>query len=156
MGVFELFGLRVPRGEGRFFAGIRSIVKTLLRSNLPLPTFLRPFYRALYHLHFLILYACRWTLNYFYREPAFRSRCTSVGRNLHLWLMPDVTGHAEIHIGNDVNLFGFLEAERIASSSSAVPTFCSAEDACKTSDRLVSLFAAPDRVLCFFPSPVGG
>ena len=108
MGVFEQFGLRVRRGEGWFFGGIRSIVKKMLRSNLPLPTFLRPFYRALYHLHFLILYACRWTLNYFYREPAFRSRCTSVGRNLHLWLMPDVTGHAEIHIGNDVNLFGFL------------------------------------------------
>ena len=108
MGVFEQFGLNIRRGEGWFFGGIGSIVKAMLRSNLPLPSFLRPFYRALYHLHFLILYACRWTLNYVYREPAFRSRCTSVGHNLHLWLMPDVTGHAEIHIGNDVNLFGFL------------------------------------------------
>jgi acetyltransferase-like isoleucine patch superfamily enzyme len=108
MGVFEQFGLKVRRGEGWFFGGIRSTVKAMLRSNLPLPSFLRPFFRALYHLHFVILYAGRWTLNYFYREPAFRSRCTSVGRNLHLWLMPDVTGHAEIHIGNDVNLFGFV------------------------------------------------
>jgi len=31
-----------------------------------------------------------------------------VGRNLHLWLMPDVTGHPKIYIGNDVNLFGHL------------------------------------------------
>jgi acetyltransferase-like isoleucine patch superfamily enzyme len=108
MGIFEQFGLKVRRGEGWFFRNLRSILKHMLRSNLPLPSFLRPFYRGLYHLHFLILYAFRWTLNYFYREPAFRSRCTSVGRNLHLWLMPDVTGHAEIHIGNDVNLFGHL------------------------------------------------
>ncbi len=31
-----------------------------------------------------------------------------MGRNLHLWLLPDVTGHPEIYIGNDVNLFGHL------------------------------------------------
>jgi acetyltransferase-like isoleucine patch superfamily enzyme len=108
MGFVEQFGLKLRRGDGWFFSTLRRVVKGLLRSNLPLPSFLRPFYRGLYHLHFLILYAFRWTLNYFYREPAFRSRCTSVGRNLHLWLMPDISGHAEIRIGNDVNLFGHL------------------------------------------------
>lgn len=79
-----------------------------MHSNLPVPFFLRPLYRALYGLHFGILFTCRWALNYFYREPAFRARCTSVGRNLHLWLLPDVRGHAKIYIGNDVNLFGHL------------------------------------------------
>jgi hypothetical protein len=53
--------------------------------------------------------------------------------------------------------FGFLPGElRTASSSSAVPMFCSAPAACKTSDRLPSLFSAPDRGLCFLPCPVGG
>jgi acetyltransferase-like isoleucine patch superfamily enzyme len=80
----------------------------MLHSNLPLPGFLKPFYRTLYQAHFLVKYAFRWALNYFYREPAFRSRCTQVGRNLHLWLMPDVSGHTKIYIGNDVNLFGHL------------------------------------------------
>ncbi len=106
MGLIETFGLKIRRGDGWFFRALRSIAKGMLHSNLPVPPFLRPFYRTLYHLHFLVLYGFRWTLNYFYREPAFRSRCASVGRNLHLWLMPDVTGHTEIHIGNDVNLFG--------------------------------------------------
>lgn len=108
MGVFDDLTLRIRRGDNRFFAGIRKVAKGMLRSNLPLPRFLRPFYRLLYQLHFLALYAFRWALNYFYREPAFRSRCTQVGRNLHVWLMPDVTGHVEIYIGNDVNLFGHI------------------------------------------------
>src|SRR5207244_650924 len=55
------------------------------------------------------------------------------------------------------SLFGFLDgADASASSSSAVPTFCRASVACRTSDRLFNLFAAPERGLCFFPSPVGG
>jgi acetyltransferase-like isoleucine patch superfamily enzyme len=108
MAVFEQIGLKIRRGEGWFFRTVRRVLKTMLHSNLPVPAFLRPFYRGLYHLHFVVIYAFRWTINYFYCEPAFRSRCTSVGRNLHLWMMPDVTGHAEIYIGNDVNIFGHV------------------------------------------------
>ncbi|HZS55429.1 MAG TPA: acyltransferase [Bryobacteraceae bacterium] len=108
MSFFEQISLKVRRGEGPFYGGIRKVAKGLLHSNLPLPGFLRPVYRVLYHLHFLVLYAFRWALNYFYREPAFRSRCTKVGKNLHMWLMPDVTGHVEIYIGDNVNLFGHL------------------------------------------------
>src|SRR5213078_4413381 len=55
------------------------------------------------------------------------------------------------------SLFGFLDgADAAASSSAALPTFCRASVACRTSDRLFNLFAAPERGLCFFPSPVGG
>ncbi len=108
MGLIDTFTLKMRRGDGPFYAGIRRIAKGMLRSNLPLPGFVRPFYRGLYQLHFGVRYAFRWALNYLYREPAFRSRCKSVGRNLHLWLLPDVTGHTEIYIGNDVNLFGHL------------------------------------------------
>lgn len=108
MGFFDQFTFRVRRGEGPFYGTIRKILKGLAHSNLPVPFFIRPVYRALYALHFGVLFAFRWALNYFYREPAFRSRCTSVGRNLHLWLMPDVRGHAKIYIGNDVSIFGHL------------------------------------------------
>lgn len=108
MGLIDQFTLKVRRGEGPVYRAIRGATKSMLRSNLPVPGILRPFYRALYQLHFGVLYFFRWALNYFYREPAFRSRCTRVGRNLHLWLMPDVTGHARIYIGDDVNVFGHL------------------------------------------------
>src|SRR5690348_1360645 len=99
MSFFDQITLKVRRGEGPFYGAIRSLVKGMLHSNLPLPGFLKPFYRTLYQSHFLVKYGFRWALNYFYREPAFRSRCTSVGRNLHLWLMPDVSGHTKIYIG---------------------------------------------------------
>jgi acetyltransferase-like isoleucine patch superfamily enzyme len=108
MDLLDQFSLKVRRGDGAVYAAIRRIIKGLFRSNLPVPSFLRPVFRVLYELPFAILFVCRWALNYFYREPAFRSRCTSVGRNLSLWLMPDVRGHTKIYIGNDVNLFGHL------------------------------------------------
>lgn len=45
----------------------------------------------------------------FYREPLFRSRCASVGRNLNLYFeMPYVQGHAEIVIGDDITIAGDL------------------------------------------------
>src|SRR2546430_627374 len=54
------------------------------------------------------------------------------------------------------SLFGFLDGADAASSSAALPTFCRTSVACRTSERLFNLFAAPERGLCFFPSPVGG
>ena len=108
MGLIEQFSLKVRRGDGPTYRTIRSVAKALFRSNFPVPTFLLPVYRVLYEVPFAILFAFRWALNYFYREPAFRSRCVKVGRNLTMWLMPDVRGHARIYIGNDVNLYGHL------------------------------------------------
>ena len=80
MSLFSDFNLKLRRGDSPFLRTARDAIKGLLRSNLPLPGFLRPVYRALYEAHFLILYGFRWVLNYFYREPAFRSRCASVGK----------------------------------------------------------------------------
>ena len=108
MQVIEQFTLKIRRGEGWFFGALNKLVKVFLRSNMPLPSFMRPVYRTVYNLHFAVKFGFRWLLNYFYCEPAFRSRCTTVGKNLHLWLMPDVTGHTQIHIGNNVNLYGHL------------------------------------------------
>jgi acetyltransferase-like isoleucine patch superfamily enzyme len=106
MGLVDGFLLKVKRGETPFYARLNRLAKSLLRARMPLPGFVRPFYRFLYHLHFSIWYGMRWVLNFFYREPMFRSRCTHVGERLHLTLLPDITGHAEIYIGNNVNLYG--------------------------------------------------
>ena len=80
----------------------------MMRSTLPAPRLLFPLLRFLYHLHFAVLFGMRWLLNYFYREPLFRSRCVSVGRNFSMWLMPDITGHPKIYIGDNVNFFGHV------------------------------------------------
>jgi acetyltransferase-like isoleucine patch superfamily enzyme len=77
-----------------------------MHSTLPVPRFLFPVLRLVYHLHFGTLFAGRWLLNYFYREPLFRSRCVSIGEGFHLWLMCEVTGHPSIVIGSHVNFYG--------------------------------------------------
>lgn len=108
MGVIDEFVLRLRRGDGWFFSRARALYKGLMHSNLPLPAPVKAFYRVVYDAHFGIKFAVRWVYNYLYCEPAFRSRCVSVGKNLHLWLLPDVSGHTRIYIGDNVNLYGHL------------------------------------------------
>ncbi len=79
-----------------------------MRSTLPMPKFVFPMLRMLYHLHFGVLFVARWLLNYFYREPLFRSRCATIGEGFHMWLMPDITGHPRIFIGSHVNFYGHV------------------------------------------------
>ena len=86
---------------------MRSL-KYLMHANFPVPGFMRPLYRMVYEFHFTAKYGIRWLYNYFYCEPAFRSRCTEVGKNLHVWLLPDVTAHTKIYIGDNVNIFGHM------------------------------------------------
>lgn len=50
-----------------------------------------------------------WCAGYFYVGPVFRSRCASVGKRFRISRMPFVTGHAKIHIGDDVNFFGKVD-----------------------------------------------
>jgi acetyltransferase-like isoleucine patch superfamily enzyme len=104
----DQFILKIKRGESPFFRGLRSLAKAVMRSNLPVPGLFRPVLRLLYQFHFFVLHLGRLAVSYLYREPLFRSRCASVGKRLHVALMPDISGHAEIHIGDDVNLFGIL------------------------------------------------
>lgn len=108
MGLVEKFTLRLRRGEGRLFKSALRSLKYLMHANLPVPGFLRPLYRLLYEVPFATKYSLRWLVNFFYSEPAFRSRCTKVGKNLHLWFLPDVTSHTRIYIGDNVNIFGHL------------------------------------------------
>src|SRR5689334_23293735 len=100
MGVVNQFVLKVKRGETPFYRGIKSFLLTLLHSSLPTPSIVRPFFRGLYYAHFAARNFGRWALNYFYREPLFRCRCTRVGKRLMVTLLPDVDGHVDIYIGD--------------------------------------------------------
>ena len=108
MGFVEKFTLQLRRGEGRFFGALLRTLKYLMHANLPVPPLLRPAFRMLYEFHFAVKHGFRWLYNFLYCEPAFRCRCTKVGRNLHVWLMPDVSSHTRIYIGDNVNIFGHM------------------------------------------------
>jgi acetyltransferase-like isoleucine patch superfamily enzyme len=104
--LLDQFVLKLKRGDTAFYRIVRDWMKGLLRSRLPVPRVILPFFRLLYSLHFGVIYGSRFLLNYFYREPIFRSRCVSIGKDFHLLLLPDVTGHARIRIGDNVNFYG--------------------------------------------------
>jgi len=71
----DQFTLKLRRGDGWFFSRARAVAVALVRSNFPVPRFLKPGFRLLYELHYGVKYGFIRALNYFYCEPAFRSRC---------------------------------------------------------------------------------
>ncbi|MGH9619858.1 MAG: acyltransferase, partial [Bryobacteraceae bacterium] len=100
--------LKVRRGEGPVYAGIRNLIGTLRYANLPQPRLVRPFYRGLYAAHRAVHEGGRWVLSVLYREPVLRARCVSAGKRWHVLLTPDIEGHPEIHIGDHLSVFGVL------------------------------------------------
>jgi acetyltransferase-like isoleucine patch superfamily enzyme len=104
--LLDRFVLKLKRGDTAFYRVLRDSLKALMRSRLPVPRIILPFFRALYGLHFGVIYGGRFLVNYFYREPMVRSRCVSIGKNFHLALLPDISGHAQIRSGDDVNFYG--------------------------------------------------
>lgn len=109
VGTLQEVKLRIKRGDTPFYLFLRRVILGAFRSNLPLPGILKPVFRAVYEVHFAVVVFFRKLIIYFYREPLFRSRCTSVGNSLNLYTgLPYVEGHAEIHIGNDVTITGDL------------------------------------------------
>lgn len=109
MSALQSFKLKIRRAETPFYRWLRRFLIGALRSNLPLPGVLKPVLRAWYEIHFAIIVFVRRLIVYFYREPLFRSRCTSVGKNLNLYNdLPYIEGHADIRIGDDVTIAGRL------------------------------------------------
>lgn len=101
--------LKIKRGESPFFSGFRSLIKSVLTSNFPVPGFLNPVLRLVFELQAGLFEFCHWAFSYFVREPLFRARCTSVGKRFRLFRIPYVVSHADIHIGDDVNFFGKVD-----------------------------------------------
>ncbi|MGH9656546.1 MAG: acyltransferase [Bryobacteraceae bacterium] len=100
--------LKVRRGEGPVYSRIRNLIQALLYTNLPQPRLVKPFYRGLYAAQRTVHEGGRWLLGVLYREPVLRARCVSAGKHWHVLLTPDIEGHPEIYIGDDLTVFGQL------------------------------------------------
>jgi acetyltransferase-like isoleucine patch superfamily enzyme len=100
--------LKLHRGEGRFYGGLkRTIVRTMNFSLTP-PAFLRAPLYAAYSTHFVLKNTLRGLINICYSGPLFKARCERVGKNLHLWFLPHVSGPTQLFLGDDVKVFGLL------------------------------------------------
>src|SRR5271155_4287775 len=75
---------------------------------LRVPRFLKSPLRALYEFHFMVVAMWHWLLNRLYCHPLFQARCATFGEGVVIDRLPFVTGHVEIHVGNNVYIGGGL------------------------------------------------
>ncbi|MBS1856563.1 MAG: acyltransferase [Acidobacteria bacterium] len=104
---FNAFIRAVKRGETPVYRLLRSLAKLVTSPHIPrVPRFLKPPLRVLYEAHYGFITLGRLFITVFYRHPLFQARCASVGKGLSIDGLPYVSGHTEIHIGDNVWLGG--------------------------------------------------
>jgi len=109
MGSANSLILKIKRGETPFYRLLGKIARRLLSPTaIRIPGLLKSPLRLLYELHFGVIIAWNTLANLFYRHPLFQARCASFGEGVVIDRLPFVTGHVEIHIGNNVYLGGRL------------------------------------------------
>ncbi len=107
MGLANKLILQLKRGNNPFWRLLKQLANLLLSPTLPpLPRRVFAPFRFLYEGHVFLILVGRFLLTVLYRNPAFQSRCASVGRGLKLDGLPYVSGHVEIHLGNNVTFGG--------------------------------------------------
>jgi acetyltransferase-like isoleucine patch superfamily enzyme len=101
--------LRMKRGESAPYRLLRRMARAFFNPRPPrLPAILKPLARAAYELHFVAIVAARWLINFLWVHPLFQGRCASFGKNVIVDTLPFVSGHVEIHIGDNVHLGGHI------------------------------------------------
>ncbi len=98
--------LKIKRSKSPPFRFAKAVLRNLQDPTLrPLPATLRPVLRIFYEVHFLVIVVFRSLMTICYRNPLFQGRCASFGRRVKMDGLPFVSGHVEIHVGDDV-VFG--------------------------------------------------
>jgi len=131
--LIESYILKIKRAQTPGYARIRKFVKAILSFKPPIPRILDPVYSLIRYLRIVnfevderLSVAC-------FRFPVFRAICVSIGKNLQMELLPDVSGPVRIYIGDDVRLSGrslisggrvFPESEFIVGNRSFIGHGC--------------------------------
>jgi hypothetical protein len=100
------FLLHLKRGDSPGFAYLRETAKWLMVANVPVPRIVKPCGRLLYELRFFLPMAWDRLKALLIAQPLFASRCESLGLRLHLAVLPVISGHTILHIGDDVRFSG--------------------------------------------------
>jgi acetyltransferase-like isoleucine patch superfamily enzyme len=104
----DQFVLRVKRAETPFYANVKRTVQRAQRYRLPLPLPWIWLIEGIHWMRGICRFAWLRLCIMLYREPLFRRRCASVGENLYLELLPGISGHARITLGDGVIISGAL------------------------------------------------
>jgi acetyltransferase-like isoleucine patch superfamily enzyme len=93
--------LKIKRGETPVFRATKRILKAILRPSPPrLPAFIKPLFRFVYEAYWWSVICWRGFFGFFVLQPLFQSRCATFGKGVSIDLLPFVSGHVELHIGN--------------------------------------------------------
>jgi acetyltransferase-like isoleucine patch superfamily enzyme len=107
MGFVNSLILKIKRGETPFYERLGKLARLILAPSSPrLPRWLRPLFRGMYELHFTTIWLWHSFWNFFYRQPLFQARCATFGRGVVIDRLPFVSGHVEIHVGDNVWIGG--------------------------------------------------
>lgn len=102
------FVLKLKRAETPFYKWLKRTIRQFWTCEIPLFNLLVPLWRLIALVW--IVWRELW-LRFcvvVYRGPLFRSRCESVGKRLYMELIPNISGHTRIRIGDDVRISGAL------------------------------------------------
>src|SRR5947209_3171094 len=115
--MFDRLIVLVKRADSPFTRALKNALRRLTEPRvLRIPRIFSGALRALYELHFLIIQLFRFAVTTLYRGPLFQARCASFGKDVVLdGPMPFVSGHAEIHIGDNCYIGGkvFISTARL-------------------------------------------
>ena len=98
--------LKIRRGETPFYRRLKLIAAAARSSALPVPRFLRPVLRLVYHTLHGLAGVLRSASAFFFFTPLFTARCECVGKRLRVARLPFIIGHTCIHVGSHVTFYG--------------------------------------------------
>jgi acetyltransferase-like isoleucine patch superfamily enzyme len=101
------FVFKIRQANSPFFKFVKKLFHGLFYPTVPpIPKSLKTPFRLMYEFHFFVVVVCRALITICYRNPLFQGRCVSFGRNVAMEGMPFVSGHVEIHVGDNVRFGG--------------------------------------------------
>lgn len=107
MSVIDGLVLKISRAESGPLRALKRSLVWIFSPTVPrLPKLVLKPLRVVYELHYLVMNMFRTAYTLLYRGPLFQSRCTTFGKGVRLEGLPFVSGHLELHIGNDIRLGG--------------------------------------------------
>ena len=102
------FLYKIRRADTPLYAFLFRAAKWSMSARLPVPGFLSPVFRLIYYFHFFVRSLYMRVMSFCYWEPTFRARCEKAGKNLEVTLMPDISSHVQVYVGDNVRLNGLM------------------------------------------------
>ena len=107
--MIEAFLLKVRRGETPFYRRLKNLAIAIRNLRFPTPGFMLPAIRVGFLTYQGLFRVIERLITFFFREPMFRSRCQTFGKQVLVSRLPFIVGQPKIHIGNQVNFFGKVD-----------------------------------------------